>query len=112
MTGVVRPWTATEARRVIAERCGGRCERCGHVGYTVHHRRKVSQGGTWNPSNLLALCGSGTTGCHGWTEGNPKAANLLGFWLRHGQTSQESAVWLWGRWVLLDDSGGVTEVEE
>jgi hypothetical protein len=103
--------TERQARAIIAERCGGRCERCGHPGYTVHHRRKRSQGGRWDPSNLLALHGSGTTGCHGWVEANPKAAHLLGFWLRHGQTSQETPVWLWGRWVLLDDVGGLLEVE-
>lgn len=96
------------ARRVIAERCGGRCERCGAPEYTVHHRRKRSQGGTWCPSNLLALCGSGTTGCHGWVENNPTAAQALRFWLRAGQPSETTPVWLWGRWVLLQPDGGYT----
>lgn len=35
---------------------------------------------TNDPSNLLIVCGSGTTGCHGWIEGNradAKAAGLL-----------------------------------
>lgn len=94
------------ARRIIAERCGGRCERCGAPEYTVHHRRKRSQGGTWCPSNLLALHGSGTTGCHGWVEANPAAAHALGFWLRAGQSPDTTPVWLWGRWVLLQPDGG------
>jgi hypothetical protein len=98
--------TATEGRRIVETRCGGRCERCGTAGYTVHHRRKRSQGGTWDPSNLLALCGSGTTGCHGWVEANPAAAMELGFWLSNGETSADTAVWLWRRWVLLPDDLG------
>ncbi|WP_280499411.1 HNH endonuclease [Nocardia cyriacigeorgica] len=101
--------TATEARRIIDTRCGGRCERCGQAGYTIHHRRKRSQGGTWEPSNLLALCGSGTTGCHGWVEANPNLATAFGFWLRHGQDSTTTPVWLWGRGVLLDDAGGLRD---
>ncbi|MBC9819455.1 HNH endonuclease [Nocardia farcinica] len=103
--------TATEGRRIVDTRCGGRCERCGQPGYTIHHRRKRSQGGTWDASNLLALCGSGTTACHGWVEANPRAAHMLGFWLRHGEQSATTPVWLWGRWVQLDDNGHIHEVE-
>lgn len=97
--------SAVEGRRLVETRCGGRCERCGTAGYTVHHRRKRSQGGSWDASNLLALCGSGTTGCHGWVEAHPKAAHEQGFWLFEGETSAATAVRLWGREVLLGDNG-------
>lgn len=99
------------ARQIIAERCGGRCERCGQPQYTVHHRRKRSQGGTWAPSNLLAVCGDGARGCHGHIEANPTWAHAMGFWLRAGQTSLTAPVWLWGRQVLLTDDGGYTTAE-
>lgn len=31
------------------------------------------------PSNLITLCGSGTTGCHGWVHGHPREARLNGW---------------------------------
>lgn len=97
--------TEAAGRRIVKERCGGRCERCGRSGYTVHHRRKKSQGGGWDASNLLALCGSGTTFCHGWVEANPAAAHEDGLWLFHGEPSDTTAVRLFGRLVLLDNTG-------
>lgn len=67
------PSAATKRR--VWGRARGRCERCGcEVGwlaYSFHHRRLRGQGGDRRPDthsvqNLLLLCGSGTTGCHGW----------------------------------------------
>jgi len=29
--------------------------------------------------NLLTLCGSGTTGCHGWVEAHPQDATMSGW---------------------------------
>lgn len=94
-----------EARRIVAQRCGGRCERCGAPEYTIHHRRKKSQGGPWTPSNLLAVCGHGTAGCHGHIEANPTWAHDRGLWLRAGESPAETPVMLWGRPVVLTDDG-------
>lgn len=69
-------------------RAGNRCERCGGrldtwSGMSVHHRRPRGMGGTRRPdtmANLLVLCGSGTTGCHGEVEANrfwARGAGLL-----------------------------------
>jgi hypothetical protein len=63
-------WTEEQGRAAVAERCWGRCEGCGLPNWQgqVHHRVFRSHCGPrllWHPSNLLALCGSGTTGCHG-----------------------------------------------
>lgn len=98
-----------EARRIVAERCGGRCERCGVPQYTCHHRRKKSQGGPWSPSNLLAVCGHGTAGCHGEIEANPMWAHARGLWLRAGELPEVTPVELFGRWVLLTDDGEYCE---
>lgn len=104
------------ARRIVRERCWGRCELC-RAGspLTFAHRRNRSHGGAWAPSNGLALCGSGTTGCHGWTEANPTWA-YQGGWRIHGDQTppSEVPVWLnnpWPGWWLLDDQGGLISLD-
>ena len=72
-----------KARAEVIERSGGRCEAavegvCKVQGTNAHHKRMSGQGGTDDPSNLLWVCGSGTTGCHGWIHANPEAATALG----------------------------------
>jgi hypothetical protein len=106
-----------EARAIVRERAFGICEVyipgiCTGQVNTMHHRRKRSHGGKWAPSNLLALCGDGTTGCHGWIEGHPKLAQASGLWLMSGD-GEPYARKVWMRtynddknWVLLDDAGG------
>lgn len=71
-------------RRLVVERDGG-CLRCGGEATNIHHRRPRGMGGTRDPavnapSNLVALCGSGTTGCHGWIESH-RAQALADGWL-------------------------------
>ncbi|WP_328856868.1 HNH endonuclease [Williamsia herbipolensis] len=67
-------------RPIVNTRSGGRCERCGQTGTTIHHRRKRSRAGRWSPDNCVALCGDGARGCHGWTETHPDEAVREG-WL-------------------------------
>lgn len=74
-------------RLVIVARAGGSCELCGVpvalvnddgqvtplVAYSIHHRQPRGMGGSGDPAvnsavNLLLLCGTGTTGCHGMVE--------------------------------------------
>lgn len=45
-------------RRMILERSGWRCERCGSAGaLEVHHRVRLADGGDpWNPESLEAVC--------------------------------------------------------
>ena len=84
--------------RVVWERDLGSCARCGTglrfegrgFGWSVHHRSPRGMGGSkvpWVnlPANLVTLCGSGVTGCHGWVESHRDVATALG-WLvsRHG----------------------------
>lgn len=56
----------------VLEREGWCCGNCGGelhgrrgIEYSIHHRKRRSQGGDNRPSNLVALCGHGTSGCHG-----------------------------------------------
>jgi hypothetical protein len=76
-------------RRAVRERDQDHCVRCGAQALTgpnsIHHRRPRGMGGTRDPrthalSNLVLLCGSATTGCHGWIESNRAEAVALG-WL-------------------------------
>ncbi len=115
---------------LLMTRSGGRCE-----GLTPHclaasgdlstlrreqvsiqHRRARGAGGTrlaeahTNLANLLLLCGTGTTGCHGWVETQQRQLALQrGLWIGHDYRDgdlvppQEYPLTLAsGRRVLLD----------
>jgi hypothetical protein len=79
-----------EVRQKVFMRAGWRCEKCGKRlndnGYiSVHHRKPRGMGGSKGielnlPSNLMLLCGSGTTGCHGYIESHRSEAYEQG-WL-------------------------------
>lgn len=82
---------------VVWTRDQGSCARCGRGlhrddrgwSWSVHHRAPRGAGGSkavWInlPSNLILLCGSGTTGCHGRVEKDRAQAENLGFIVRRG----------------------------
>jgi hypothetical protein len=75
-------------RKLVYKRDAWCCVRCGLFvmgqPHNVHHRIRRSQLGPHSPENLILLCGSGTTGCHGWVHANPKVARLNGWLLRSG----------------------------
>jgi hypothetical protein len=58
----------------------------------MHHRKKRSQGGDWSPENIVAVCGHGTTGCHGWIEHNPEAAHATGWHVKPWENPAEIPV--------------------
>lgn len=103
----------SEFRSTILARAGFRCEKCGgplNI-HSLHHRRPRGMGGSRNPAisgaaNFLALCGTGTTGCHGWVESNRTTAYLRGLLLRTGSDPtatpyvDDRGHW----WLLLDDA--------
>lgn len=69
-------------------------------------------GGTKDPavnqmSNLILLCGSGVTGCHGNIEKNRRWAYTLGFLLSATDDPASTPVLLNKRWVRLHDNGDV-----
>lgn len=97
-------------RSQLRMRAGDLCEACGKPGNNAHHRKNRSQGGGDVLSNLMLLCGSGTTGCHGYITVNPKHAYTLG-WSVHSYADPASrAVNYRGQWVLLADDGSITKV--
>ena len=74
-------------RHLVVARAQGCCERCHRYAmsgaHSLHHRRPRGMGGTKTPdtpANLVLLCGTGTTGCHGWVESHRAVAIAQG-WL-------------------------------
>lgn len=86
-------------RLVVVSRAGGSCELCGVpvavvdddgqvtpvAAYSIHHRQPRGMGGTDDPAvnspaNLLLLCGTGTSGCHGLVE-SQRAMAVTNGWL-------------------------------
>ena len=107
-------WETLRGQLIL--RSGGRCETCGVAlgspGWSAHHRCLRGMGGTRRAginalSNLLAVCGSGSTACHGWIHGNPKEAYRLGWMMPSADdiltvSSRTPVVLYSGRRVLLD----------
>lgn len=70
-------------RQAVINRARGRCERCGHPGVHIHHRKPRGMGGTSDPAintapNLVFLCLT----CHEYVERNRTHAYDAG-WLAH-----------------------------
>jgi len=83
------------------------CEICGTpYANNAHHRRGQGQGGPNTLSNLMLLCGSGTTGCHGYVTSHPAAAVRNG-WTIQGTEEEPWQVAVWyrrqGKFNLYDD---------
>ena len=63
------------------------CVVCGNRAQNWHHRLNRSRGGLDDDTNLVPLCGTGTTGCHGRVTVNPEWARahrltISGYMLR------------------------------
>lgn len=87
----------TAAERLAIERDGPTCRRCGRhlegVSASAHHRKLRRHPDADQVANIVVLCGSGTTGCHGWVHANPAAAREDGWMLRGDQDPLEVPVW-------------------
>lgn len=96
-----------QTRQAVIGRDSGQCLRCGQMTGQVHHRWPRGRGGHNATSNLMLLCGSGTTGCHGWAEHNRAAAYALGYLVPTGFDPASVQVWAKYRgWMWLDNTGG------
>lgn len=107
-----------QVRAAVIARDLSKCQWCGrHVRtetgwYSLQHRRARGMGGTRRaetdqPANLLLVCGTGTTECHGWIEAQPAQAIGRGFRIAAGATPARIPYMDWtGReWILTDDGG-------
>lgn len=105
-------------RTTVLERDLHVCQRCGeYVGisdYSIHHRRPKGMGGSKDPAtnlpaNLITLCGSGTTKCHGWVESHRSDALYEGFILHQAVVPELRPVKTYRGWIRLDNEGGWRE---
>jgi hypothetical protein len=104
-----------DTRELVKQRDDWTCACCGNpiVGsnFSLQHRLARGGGGTSDPAinspaNLILLCGSATTGCHGLAESRDAAMHRLGFWLKHGQEPAKVRVaHAVHGWVRLLDNG-------
>lgn len=111
---------------LIYDRDRGCCFRCGAVcapwrrgqDWSIHHRRPRGSGGSsleWvsRAANGVLLCGTGTTGCHGWAESNRTVARELGYLVPLNGTLTSSDVPIMrrdGTWWRLSDDGTMRQV--
>ena len=67
------------------------------------------------PSNIVELCGSGTTGCHGWTHAHPAEAERFGYIIPSWRDPLNAPIRDWNGdwWWLLDDGTAqrLTQIE-
>lgn len=84
---------------------------------TTQHRVSRGMGGSlpdWVnlPANLITLCGSGTTGCHGWVEAHPTFAQEAGWSVRRTVLFPADVPVLYPEgWMLLNDYGTRSPVD-
>src|SRR6266704_3649187 len=108
-----RKTTASRAvKNLVWARAQNRCERCGRdltysSNYSIHHRHPRGMGGCQEPwinelPNLVLLCGSGVTGCHGDVHGEVAQAYADGWLVPTGARPERVPIVRYdGRRVLL-----------
>lgn len=112
--------------RKVDGRDGYACVRCG-VSLEVtsgsrHHRQRRAAGGH-TTSNLILLCGSGTTGCHGDVHANPAHAQASGYIVPANGRATSDVIpvltyapgltqWQSHVWYVLDNDGGRVRIPD
>lgn len=87
-------------------------------GRSGHHRqlrRRADPTVRDLPCNIVELCGSGTTGCHGWTHAHPAEAERFGYIIPSWRAPLNAPIRDWNGdwWWLLDDGTAqrLTQIE-
>lgn len=105
----------TKTRELVRVRDGHNCARCCRsiLNYpsSIHHRHPRRMGGSRDPRindprNLVRICGTGTTGCHGEVESYRSAAMEAGWLLRSLDDLDTPLLTSWGGVIRLDAAGG------
>lgn len=102
-------------RDAVLERDGHACVRCGvavqRPFYSLQHRDPRGAGGSrllHTMANLVTLCGSGTTKCHGHVESQRTESYALGWLVPNGVVPEEWPVLRWTpdgpRWMQPGDT--------
>lgn len=104
--------------QLVAFRSQGCCERCGTflrgvrgVDWSIHHRKPRSLRGHNGADNLLALCGDGSSGCHGWVGDHPALAEVEGTHVPSGANPTDVVVNTLGRRRRLLSDGRQVDVD-
>lgn len=113
-----KPVSEKTGRALVAARSAGVCEVCARARATnVHHRKGRRIYDPWRPSNLLHLCGSGTTGCHGEITEHKLPVYRDGYMIRRHMSHEPHQIpaYLWRdelgpSWCWLHDDGTTSSV--
>lgn len=86
------------------------CVRCGlslHVSHGSRHHRQSRRFGDHSAANLVLLCGSGTTGCHGWVHAHPALSREIGLIVPSWADPKSVPLYLGHlrRWAQHNESG-------
>lgn len=106
---------------------GARCVLCGKPATNAHHEPQKGTTSAWTMKtlygsfslrpSLIALCGSGTTGCHGkrhngrvsfqwiWDDEAMEALWFNGFLLSKGVKPHSQELLEWGHWEVFEKEG-------
>jgi len=89
------------------------CVRCGaSINGGSRHHRKLRRHGDHTAANLILLCGSGTTGCHGWVHANVLLSYKQGWLIHSWHSSTEVPILVRGRGLLLNIEGQIETMNE
>jgi hypothetical protein len=87
------------------------CARCGKsIDGGSRHHRQLRRFGDHSTANLILLCGSGTTGCHGWVHSHVQRSYELGYLVHSWHLPENVPVRVFApdlgaAWVLHDREG-------
>ena len=105
-------------KQLVDLRDQARCVRCGvdlrGRMASRHHRKlrsRCSGPELHSPSNLILLCGSGNTFCHGWVHAHPEQATQLGLMVHSWDNPAQVPVKTFrDGWIQLNNDGSYQEV--
>jgi len=95
-------------RGLVLARDNWHCVACGKPAggactwWSLQHRVARGQGGGNEAWNLIVLCGSAVTGCHGRCEAQDREMQARGYWLESWQDPAAEPV------MICGEQGGVT----